>query len=292
MAGVLELANVGVTCWINATLQAFTQIDRFWPEVDSYPAEDRSLSRLLSALQSVKWSDEGYQVLFPHGVLARYVYAAVPHLNQPGMQQDAHEFAVFVIDALDDARFKGHTVSRVTCQRCEGVSDRPEHFTQLTVMSLRAMGDASMMDHILRQFSDRSLEGYHCEACCAESGDEKLRTDAVIRQTIDAWPDVLMLHVARFDPVRHTKDMTPFNFSTRWRKEKDRVRYRLRAMVLHLGQNIHAGHYVCIGRVGDSDWRRYDDARTRSVMLADVCSQWCRQNVYLLFYERVPWEAP
>lgn len=68
--------------------------------------------------------------------------------------------------------------------------------------------------------------------------------------------------------------------------------YALRSVVVHIGQTLRGGHYVCYERTGGGasnsadGWVRYDDARvsdmTDPTQRADV-----RAGAYLLFYERV-----
>lgn len=62
--------------------------------------------------------------------------------------------------------------------------------------------------------------------------------------------------------------------------------YQLRAVVVHYGQTIRSGHYICFGRKNE-DWFKYNDSSVEPCTKADAFEgERARSNAYMLFYAR------
>jgi ubiquitin C-terminal hydrolase len=90
-------------------------------------------------------------------------------------------------------------------------------------------------------------------------------------------------------------DMRPYSHG----RTHAAARYRLYAVVDHLGQSINAGHYIAkvkaqwggalpIANVAANSWWRADD-ETVTPLLPDAVHD--PRAVYMLFYERCPVEV-
>ena len=63
------------------------------------------------------------------------------------------------------------------------------------------------------------------------------------------------------------------------------VRYRLSAVVCHLGSQTSKGHYTCISRSGDQ-WKNINDTKVQKITLKQALDE--VSSAYLLFYELDP----
>lgn len=118
---------------------------------------------------------------------------------------------------------------------------------------------------------------------------------------LDSIPQVLILHVKRFSSNVHTQAVSkmvrklefpedllmPSNifYSPNLPKPSDR-KYRLSAVVTHIGKEMAGGHYVVDFRARDGDkdfWVTCDDSKVVQANLQGVL----RRQAYLLFYTRV-----
>jgi ubiquitin C-terminal hydrolase len=109
---------------------------------------------------------------------------------------------------------------------------------------------------------------------------------------ISVEPPVLIFWIARFmrDTLSGTKikDKTPMAFPheldvSAYVYEKQRAKYRLRAVAAHLGE-YGGGHYVAYtNRSGG--WAKYDDESVEAKTRDEVRSE-CSKTAYILFYER------
>lgn len=130
------------------------------------------------------------------------------------------------------------------------------------------------------------------------------------RISIDAAPNVLTVHLKRFDFFgRGHKlskrvefdlelDLGPFmthpgassagggptsSASSRMQLGAGRpVMYDLYAVLVHLGHSLHSGHYVCYVKAGNGIWHLCDDHRVAQVSQRVVEGQ----QAYMLFYVR------
>jgi hypothetical protein len=211
-------------------------------------------------------------------------------------QQDAHEFLRLVVDALQTAeRSKSGTVveriwggklrSRVQCSRCNSTSDT---FEPLLDLSLELKGGS--LDSALRHFCQTErlagANAYRCERC-------KSLQSATKRLTVDAPPNVLVVHLKRFQfsfagkkklnqmvAYNETLDLTPYVSSPG--ASGAACRYRLTGVVVHSGGSMGSGHYYAYVRSGAGTWHRIDDSSVSTTSLQHALGQ----QAYILFYVR------
>ena len=80
-------------------------------------------------------------------------------------------------------------------------------------------------------------------------------------------------------------DLSPFTS-----KPTGDMKYRLYALVLHLGRSMGSGHYVAVVRIADDLWYRCDDEEVTQVSKEQAMGY--QTEAYLLFYERISVPAP
>ena len=142
---------------------------------------------------------------------------------------------------------------------------------------------------------------YECTRCYQL---HKKKNDATKKMSINRSPEVLCLHLKRFNSMegrtRQTKlnrhvvfplrglDLSPYlednDGSTPVDdKKKTALYYDLVGLIRHHGNGVRSGHYVSyVKRISDDSWWLCDDAAVRQVEERDVLSQ----QAYVLMYQR------
>ena len=247
-------------------------------------------------------------------------------------QQDAHEFLVALLNALHShlvepqpatrcgtrARdppsfvhqvFSGMFRSDLSCLCCGATSSTFEPFLDLSLPleTKRAAPPAGRaapqrLEECLERFmsSEVLTDSITCEAC----GQAAQRSKQI---TIDRLPNVLTLHVKRFDAVNDRKitdpidfpatglDMAPYLSRCRGHKAESsaapgaasgaasappNILYDLSAVVNHSG-SMSRGHYTAFVVEG-GQWFRCDDTQITTATEAEVL----QSEGYMLFYIR------
>uniref|UniRef100_A0A8D2B1M1 Ubiquitin carboxyl-terminal hydrolase n=1 Tax=Sciurus vulgaris TaxID=55149 RepID=A0A8D2B1M1_SCIVU len=272
------LKNTGNTCYVNATLQCLT----YTPPLANYML-----------------SQEPSQTCPPHRVCMLCVMRAhmTRALHHPGdvirplpalaagfhtwQQEDAHEFLLFTLDALQKACRRGHKQpgarsqditlmhqifggcwrSQIKCLCCNGLSDTFEPYLDIT------------LDIMAAQSVQQALEQLKMPACKTVS--------------LQTASKVLMLVLKRFSVLTGDKiakqvlypeclDMQPYMAQ----QSSSPLAYALYAVLVHAGVSCHSGHYYCYIKAGNGQWYKMDDAKVVACDITCVLGQ-C---AYILFY--------
>ncbi|KDQ62992.1 hypothetical protein JAAARDRAFT_120115, partial [Jaapia argillacea MUCL 33604] len=229
------------------------------------------------------------------------------------MHQDAHEFLNFLLNKIveemeDDRRnavgngndativhrlFEGILTSETRCLTCETVSSRDESFLDLSI----DIEQNSSVTACLRQFSASEMlcqrNKFFCDSCCGLQEAEK-------RMKIKKLPNILALHLKRFkyqeDVQKYIKlaYRVAFPFELRLfntvddAEDRDRL-YELFAIVVHIGNGPHHGHYITIVKSRRS-WFIFDDETVETIKESDIPRYFGESNAgsaYVLYYQAV-----
>ncbi|XP_059690684.1 ubiquitin carboxyl-terminal hydrolase 42-like [Gavia stellata] len=299
------LHNLHNTCFLNSVLQCLT----YTPPLANYLlSREHSLScRQLGFCMMCRMEAHVNMVLRssasaiePWAVLS--VLKRIGEHFQLGMQEDAHEFLRYTVDAMQRACLSGssdldissqsttvvHQIfggflrSRVTCLSCKAVSDAYETFLDVP-LDIKA---ASSVSAALEDFvKPEQLDGENCFKC---SKCDKM-VAASKRFTIHRAPKVLTVCLKRFDHFTGGKiskvveypmylDLRPYTSQT----AGEPLLYSLYAVLVHSGGSCHTGHYFCYTKASNGLWYEMDDS---SVVPCDFNTV-LRQQAYLLFYVR------
>ncbi|XP_059690682.1 ubiquitin carboxyl-terminal hydrolase 42-like [Gavia stellata] len=299
------LHNLHNTCFLNSVLQCLT----YTPPLANYLlSREHSLScRQLGFCMMCRMEAHVNMVLRssasaiePWAVLS--VLKRIGEHFQLGMQEDAHEFLRYTVDAMQRACLSGssdldissqsttvvHQIfggflrSRVTCLSCKAVSDSYETFLDVP-LDIKA---ASSVSAALKDFvKPEQLDGENCFKC---SKCDKI-VAASKRFTIHRAPKVLTVCLKRFDHFTGGKiskvveypmylDLRPYTSQT----AGEPLLYSLYAVLVHSGGSCHTGHYFCYTKASNGLWYEMDDS---SVVPCDFNTV-LRQQAYLLFYVR------
>ncbi|NWW95395.1 UBP42 hydrolase, partial [Rhynochetos jubatus] len=324
------LHNLGNTCFLNSVLQCLTYTPPLANYLLSYEhsqscglqgfcmmcSMEAHVNKVLhSSASAIKpWAvvhvltSKSFQAL--RGVcspscrrelLTSSVLAIGRHF-QLGIQEDAHEFLRYIVDAMQSAClcgnsnlatssqttttihqiFGGLLRSRVTCLSCRVVSDSYEPFLDL-LLDIKAASSvtAALQDFVTPEQLDGE-NGFTCHQCHQTVAASK-------SFTVDRVPNVLTVCLKRFEDFTGRKisravayspylDLRPYMSQT----DGEPVLYSLYAVLVHRGVSHHAGHYACYVKASNGLWYEMDDDLVVLCGNETVFSQ----QAYLLFYVR------
>uniref|UniRef100_A0A663FJW1 USP domain-containing protein n=1 Tax=Aquila chrysaetos chrysaetos TaxID=223781 RepID=A0A663FJW1_AQUCH len=253
------LHNSDNTCFLNSVLQCLT----YTPPLANY---------LLSREHSRSCRQQGFcvmcrmenhvntvlrssgRVIYPSAVIS--VLTLIGEHFQLGMQEDAHEFLRYAIDAMQRACLSGisdldtssesttiiHQIfggflrSRVTCSSCKVASDSYEAFLDIP------------LDIKVRELLSR-IKAVALKTCNKKVAASK-------RFTIHRAPKVLTVCLKRFEDFTGGKidkvvkysnclDLRPYMSQT----DGEPLFYSLYAVLVHSGNSCDSGHYFCYTKV-------------------------------------------
>lgn len=189
--------------------------------------------------------------------------------------------------------FEGTLTSETRCLTCETVSSRDESFLDLSI----DIEPHSSVTACLRQFSASEMlcqrNKFSCDACSGLQEAEK-------RMKVKKLPNVLALHLKRFKYQEETQKFIKLTYRVAFPFElrlfntvddaenADRL-YELFAIVVHIGNGPHHGHYTTIIR-SQSSWFLYDDDNVESIKETEIPKYFGESSVgagYVLFYQAV-----
>eukprot|EP00898_Chlorokybus_atmophyticus_P001530 jgi/Chlat1/2378/Chrsp17S02645 len=220
---------------------------------------------------------------------------------RPGRQEDSHEYARYLIEALHKAClppgkkvsqqvaettfvhrvFGGRLQSQVKCMVCHHESNTLDPFLDL---SLEIAKVDSLVKALQKFTSPETLDGsnrYKCLRC-----QKPVR--AVKRFSVDCAPNILTIQFKRFDPAggkmdRHVAFGERLNIRPYMRTSQGGpLEYELYAVLVHAGRSTHSGHYYCFAKSPSGMWYSMDDSRVSLVSQSTVL----QQRAYILFYTR------
>ncbi|KAF8167504.1 hypothetical protein B0H34DRAFT_669933 [Crassisporium funariophilum] len=194
--------------------------------------------------------------------------------------------------------FEGILTSETRCLTCETVSSRDESFLDLSI----DIEQNSSVTACLRQFSASEMlcqrNKFFCDSCCDLQEAEK-------RMKIKKLPNVLALHLKRFkyqeDVAKYIKlaYRVAFPFELRLfntvddMDDADRL-YNLFAIVVHIGNGPHHGHYISIIKTAGT-WLVFDDDNVYPIPESDITKYFGDSNsgsAYVLYYQAVDIDLP
>ncbi|KAJ3559571.1 hypothetical protein NP233_g11233 [Leucocoprinus birnbaumii] len=189
--------------------------------------------------------------------------------------------------------FEGVLTSETRCLTCETVSSRDESFLDLSI----DIEQNSSVTACLRSFSASEMlcqkNKFFCDSCCDLQEAEK-------RMKIKKLPNVLALHLKRFkfqeDVQKNIKLAYRVAFPHELRlfntvddlENADRL-YNLFAIVVHIGNGPHHGHYISIVKSAGV-WLVFDDDNVFPIPEGDIPKYFGDSNsgsAYVLYYQAV-----
>ena len=97
------------------------------------------------------------------------------------------------------------------------------------------------------------------------------------------YPAVLLIQLARFDPVTRlkTRDPVELHLTLNFTRSNGPKTYNLRAVIVHRGPNMNLGHYYTYIRTGEHRWVCKDDQTVYPITEQRVLTE---DQAYILVY--------
>ena len=176
------------------------------------------------------------------------------------------------------------------CKHC-GLSFSPDD-TLVSLMPVATSKSLCIQDLLPSFFDNTPPQGWDCDRC---KQDSQKKQECSMTRKLKRNPDILVISINRYKVRngRTTKVLDSIKYNdpldiseVTW--DPASTEYRLRAVVLHTGNQADSGHYVCIARASPSDqWTRYDDTQVSEQTVERAISADRTLTPYLLFYERI-----
>ena len=281
------LANLGASCFINASLQSLLAVPALRAAIatGTEPLET-ALGSILHKLESRR---------------GPVVPTEITGLFYRGRQEDAAEFLVVLFSECPALHpcLRGLEVPLLRCQHCPyECSMHPEEFLTLQLTLVADTLLTSVQEALDHYVSYTELRRDFRDWCCTNPeciSAEKALDPPVAQSRVRRWPEVLSINLKRWDGIHsvvghkiHCNDTVVLGG----------IVYRLQSLVTHIGRQASSGHYVAYTRQEDGFVRLSDTAVSRldSRLLGDFVSL-PDEKVYMLFYvataeEPMPAAAP
>ncbi|ELV13004.1 Ubiquitin carboxyl-terminal hydrolase 17-like protein 2 [Tupaia chinensis] len=288
---------MGNTCYMNAALQCLT----YTPPIANY---------MLSQEHSQTCHHQGFCMLcimqahitwvlqHPGSIIQpSYALAASFHRNE---QEDAHEFLMFTLEAMQEASlsgqkhfdhpsedstliraiFGGYWRSQIKCLHCHSVSDTFDPYLDISLDIKTAQSVSQALEELVKPEELDGENAYHCSVCL----ERRLASKTL---TLHASSKVLILVLKRFSDFTGEKTTKAVQYPEcldmqTYTSEQNRgpLIYGLYAVLVHAGSSCHNGHYFCYIKAGNGQWYKMDDAEVTACDVTVVLSQ----PAYVLFY--------
>lgn len=207
-----------------------------------------------------------------------------------GCQQDPHEFLVLLAEEMEkqkqkhyltwhEENFVADVKTVVECSVCKS-----SYETDGTIgdFALDIHGQKSVQSAMDLYFDSESVDGYLCVGCAKRVRMEK-------QHFLTSTPPCLSIQLKRFSESRgklNTNiEISPeLNLSNYFAESSvHELKYKLIAVVNHLGKTRHSGHYTTIVCTLNEAYYEFDDKDVRQVNANSI--KGC--EAYLLFYELI-----
>ncbi|CAL8072702.1 unnamed protein product [Orchesella dallaii] len=304
--------NMGNSCYLNASLQAVFHVPAFinWlrHDVDHRRQCQDNVNCIICAMKKTLDSAMSRQNSAPNAIrpveIINRLRSICRHFSH-GRQEDAHEFLRYLFESMEksylsainglrlDNRtketnplgqiFGGYLRTEVTCLKCHYVSTtfQPTAELQLDIRHVTTLEDA-IMNHFKKERLDNN--DYKCEKC-------RTISQATKQFSLEVPPVVLCLQLKRFTLygtkiAKRIHCNRSLNMSKYMHKSKQvngfsDLRYRLVALVTHLGSSPNCGHYTAIAEAANGSFYQFDDAYVHPVTTANALNN----DAYVIIYE-------
>ena len=291
------LVNVGNSCYLSSVLQLLASagtvlIDHF----SNCGIIGQELAKVLKEI------NEGKGIVKPKEFIKSFTGSA----GFSSDQQDAHEFLLALLNLkpaesmrlaglLEVTRtavcnsgifrirtpFTGVLMNELICLPC-AVKRKPRHISSLRIEPFSCVtltptdGSSSINEAVYKHFC--VPERFSDYSNYSNDGS-KCGLGAINQKNPLLLPELLFLHVSLLSESFMKSDR---RIGTEFELSGPGYRYKLLALVVHLGSNGLGGHFICYRRHGKSNWIECNDTRVKITSEAEVL----KQRAYLFLYQK------
>uniref|UniRef100_A0A183CDX1 ubiquitinyl hydrolase 1 n=1 Tax=Globodera pallida TaxID=36090 RepID=A0A183CDX1_GLOPA len=301
MSGHTGLVNMGNTCFMNATLQAFFHTPGFSDlfrngNVASFVNSNGNfgtkgiISGCFSALLDLVWSGD-YSAIRPQFFLVDMRRPFEQNYDSSNLLVSAQDFFTrsgqFSSSPVNDF-FNLTTISELRCKTCNATSVRFEAVTQISVELPSTDNCLKLKDCLNAHFSTTTLDApWNCPRC-------KSKQPATRSTKIWKIPAVLIIHLKRFslsarcfvkNEVEISFDINGLDLSPYIHPKSPlrSAKYNIYAVTNHSG-HLNSGHYtssmINLASAG-RDWLHFDDEHCTACSAPSSTSK----QAFLLYYK-------
>lgn len=294
------LKNLGMTCYLNATLQQFYSIKPFRYAIMNYNGDNEFMKQLAILFQNMKYSKT--KSVTTQGFVDNFLLMG-EKLN-PRCQQDATEFILSFFDLFQDDQYYKNLVDElfkvVITNSIRGLenddyyendTNEPSYVFELEVnKQLHSINDG--FEHFIKP---NYLTGQNMYRI----GRDKL-INAVNYSVLSRIPPFLIIHLKRFEfnqDIYERKKISQryevlkeINIAKYTNNKDQEAIYSLTGIIIHRGIAL-GGHYISFVKTKKNGWLCFDDETVTEINENEVMQQASgieKSNIagYILFYQR------
>ena len=322
MAGLVDLGNTCYLNAVVQALGSLREfMADMWSVAKTTPGRHTSTIGLatMQVLDQMRSNFKARQPSNP-AALRDAVAAACPRFAG-NLQQDAHDFLLVYLNQLHDElqgnngpqvqthdmdaakgispmpvsrHFESKINKRISCVQCMATRDVVERFRDFSLDFQVDDREASALQRMINAYFDPEVLQVECDQCGA--------SEALVRKELTKAPPVLVLHLKRFAPhlegngyskchqAIDTPSLLDLSLVTCGRiaggssaVDVPAAAYCLRAVITHVGNSPHSGHYVCHTRNSAGRWFLFDDT-TVIEQPRGFMAEKLGDRAYILFY--------
>jgi len=162
-----------------------------------------------------------------------------------------------------------------------------EEYKQTRAQKQEKDVQSMLVDALADEVLTKKEHHIRCDSCGLES-------DHTISKGLNKLPNVLLLAIKRYNAkMQKVKSRVKVNQTIRVNGSngyEEQGIYRLKAIVMHTGNDLRGGHYTAAVETTNGQWYRTDDAKISQSEVDDILEM-AAEHCYILFYDRLESEV-
>ncbi|KAM6149637.1 LOW QUALITY PROTEIN: ubiquitin carboxyl-terminal hydrolase 17-like [Erethizon dorsatum] len=290
------LWNMGNTCYMNAALQCLTYtppLANYMLSLQHKPTCHGMRFCMLCAMCHINWA------LHHPGHVLQPLDAFIAGFHRQH-QEDAHEFLMFIVDAMQKSYlpeytqsdlhsedrdlvhqiFGGYWKSQIKCLHCGGISDTLDPYLDIALDIKAAQSVKQALTQLVEPEKLGGENAYYCSICLKNMPASKTLSlhmfSKVLIFVLKRFSDFSGEKVSKHVQYSEWLDMQPYAST----QNQGALVYALYAVMIHAGMSCHSGHYFSYIKAGDGQWYQMDNNKVTPCDITSVLDQ----DAYVLFY--------
>ncbi|KAL0217369.1 hypothetical protein RCL1_007950 [Eukaryota sp. TZLM3-RCL] len=290
----IGLTNLTNSCPFSSLVQVLYHLDLFRASILSLnqESEQNLASAFRNLFAEISAFPRDFGVIEPHHFIS-YIRSSNDQFSNAQEQHDCHEFLSFVLSQIPSSissLFQGTACYTTSCLSCDFSSSSTQSFYELPLeLSHRPYSLLHSFNNLLRP---ETLEDFVCDSCGGVSSSQRI-------MKVKKFPYILIFHLKRFKYDQNSKNL--FKISTNMTISQTIslpchgdvavARFRLKAIISHVGNSFFSGHYFAIVGISENLWVIFDDDRVKIIFDYELANYFGSlqdegASAYIVFYEK------